>query len=322
MKRPSFQFYPGDWQSDLKLRRCSAAARGVWIDVLCALHDSDDGYGLLRWPLREIASTIGASLPHVRELVNKGVLRGSDTELTEPLVYVSSSGRKKGPPVTLLAAPQPGPIWFSARQVKDEYVRTIRGESSRFGADEGAAPKPAGKQAPKPPFGDGSSTSSPSSASHKTSPAPPPTDVEGGENTDDPDDPDPNGHDPTAYGSLTSEIRALGVSRANPGNQEFRALVDAGATIDEFKAYVDKALLADDPFAYLIRTVGNERKRAAKSAQQLHNGRMPGPAKSPEPAWRSEQRTRNRAFAGPAAAPATGSAVDMEDDNAAPRRLG
>ena len=66
MKRPSFQFYPGDWQSDLKLRRCSAAARGVWIDILCALHDSDDGYGLLRWPLKEIASTVGANMAHVR----------------------------------------------------------------------------------------------------------------------------------------------------------------------------------------------------------------------------------------------------------------
>ena len=51
MKRPSFQFYVADWRLDQKLRRCSPAARGVWIDILCLLHDSDEQYGVLRWPL-------------------------------------------------------------------------------------------------------------------------------------------------------------------------------------------------------------------------------------------------------------------------------
>lgn len=162
MKRPSFQFYPADWMSDLKLRRCSPAARGVWMDILCALHDSDDGYGLLRWPLKDIASTVGASLSHVRELVEKGVLRGSDSMLDEPMVYTPRHGRKDGDPVTLVQA-GPGPVWYSLRMVKDEYVRTIRGESSRFGAADGESPK----DAPKPPFGDGSSSSSSSSSSNK-----------------------------------------------------------------------------------------------------------------------------------------------------------
>jgi len=51
--------------------------------------------------------------------------------------------------------------------VKDEYVRTIRGESTRFGDDDGEAPKKSPKTkpkaSPKHPFGDGSSTASPSS---------------------------------------------------------------------------------------------------------------------------------------------------------------
>ncbi len=164
MKRPSFQFYPADWMSDLKLRRCSPAARGVWMDILCALHDSDDGYGLLRWPLKDIASTVGASMSHVRELAEKGVLRGSDTMLDEPMVYTPRSGRKDGDPVTLVQA-GPGPVWYSQRMVKDEYVRTIRGESSRFGAAEDGSPKPT----PKPPFGDGTTSSSSSSSSHPPS---------------------------------------------------------------------------------------------------------------------------------------------------------
>lgn len=164
VKRPSFQFYPGDWSSDLNLRRCSPAARGVWMDVLCALHNSDDGYGLVRWPLKELVRTIGASPAHVKELVEKGVLRGSDKLIEHPVIFVPRSGRKEGAPVTLIA-PQAGPLWYSKRLVRDEYVRTIRGESSRFSADLDEAPKVGKEAAPKPPFGDGSSTSSSSSPS-------------------------------------------------------------------------------------------------------------------------------------------------------------
>lgn len=164
MKRPSFQFYPADWMSDLKLRRCSPAARGVWADVLCALHDSDDGYGLVRWPLKELARTIGAQMTHLRELVDKGVLRGSDDLIVEPMVYVPKSGRKEGAPVILIDR-QVGPLWYSKRLVKDEYVRTIRGEGTRFGDPDGASPNKAPKESPKPPIGDGTSSSSSSSPS-------------------------------------------------------------------------------------------------------------------------------------------------------------
>lgn len=39
MKRPSFQFYPGDWRRDLNLQRCSIAARGLWIEMMCLMAD-------------------------------------------------------------------------------------------------------------------------------------------------------------------------------------------------------------------------------------------------------------------------------------------
>ncbi len=154
MKRPAFQFYPGDWQRNANLRRCSPAARGVWVDVMCMLHDSDE-YGVLRWPLKDIAQAAGASMAHVRELVEKAVLKGSDKRVDDAYVYTPRSGRKDGEPVILIPT-QAGPIWYSSRMVKDEYVRTIRGESSRFGEHMGEAPKPA----PKPPFGDGSTSAS------------------------------------------------------------------------------------------------------------------------------------------------------------------
>src|SRR5688500_14639992 len=39
MKAPAFQFYPGDWLKDPQLSMCSPASRGVWMDLLCAMHE-------------------------------------------------------------------------------------------------------------------------------------------------------------------------------------------------------------------------------------------------------------------------------------------
>ena len=157
MRRPSFQFYPGDWQSNSNLRRCTHAERGAWIDVMCLLHDQAE-YGQLRWSLKEIAQAIGAPITLLKGLVAKGVLKGGDANVSEPFIYTPRSGRKDGEPVTLVPT-QAGPLWYSSRMVKDEYVRTIRGEATRFGDTSNDAPNPS----PKPPFGevkgDGSSSS-------------------------------------------------------------------------------------------------------------------------------------------------------------------
>lgn len=40
-KRPSFQFYTGDWKKDPKLSLCAPQSRGIWIDLLCGIHDLD-----------------------------------------------------------------------------------------------------------------------------------------------------------------------------------------------------------------------------------------------------------------------------------------
>jgi hypothetical protein len=47
-KKESFAFYPQDWMSDSRLRLCSAGARGLWIDILCLMHLSNErGYLLI-----------------------------------------------------------------------------------------------------------------------------------------------------------------------------------------------------------------------------------------------------------------------------------
>lgn len=39
MKHPHIQFYTGDWLKDPALSLCRPATRGVWIDLLCAMHE-------------------------------------------------------------------------------------------------------------------------------------------------------------------------------------------------------------------------------------------------------------------------------------------
>jgi hypothetical protein len=39
-KPPAFWFFTGDWMKDPALRACSPAARGVWMDMLCMMHES------------------------------------------------------------------------------------------------------------------------------------------------------------------------------------------------------------------------------------------------------------------------------------------
>jgi hypothetical protein len=51
---PSFQFYPGDWLRDPELSLCRPATRGVWIDLLCAIHQLDRS-GELRGTTEQLA---------------------------------------------------------------------------------------------------------------------------------------------------------------------------------------------------------------------------------------------------------------------------
>lgn len=126
MRRPSFQFYPADWRSNAKLGRCSRAERGDWIELICLLHDSEE-YGVLRWPLEDIAKAIGCQVADLRRgLITKAVLKGADVgERCKPFVYVPRHAGKDGPPVTLIPEDD-GPVWYSSRMVRDEYIRTNR----------------------------------------------------------------------------------------------------------------------------------------------------------------------------------------------------
>ncbi|MDG1949878.1 MAG: conserved phage C-terminal domain-containing protein [bacterium] len=49
INRQGFTFYPEDWLDDAKLKHCSLAAKGMWIDLLCHMHRGDPyGYMVFR----------------------------------------------------------------------------------------------------------------------------------------------------------------------------------------------------------------------------------------------------------------------------------
>lgn len=168
MRRPSFQFYPADWRANANLRRCSWAARGAWVEIIGLMHDSDE-YGVLRWPLAEIAHSLGCSVKLLKELAEKNVLKGADQGLCGAYVHRPRHAGQEGEPVELVKA-QAGPVWYSSRMVLDEHNRLQRGKASRF---EKQAPKAEPKPPPKPHIGgvqgDGASSSSASSSSKEES---------------------------------------------------------------------------------------------------------------------------------------------------------
>jgi uncharacterized phage protein (TIGR02220 family) len=131
VKRPSFQFYPGDWLSNKNLRRCSFTLRGVWIDTVCLMADSEE-HGVLRWPLAELANAVGCRLAELQALRDKKVLKGADTgERFEGFTYTPRHAGRDGEPVVLVPV-QDGPIWISSRMVRDEYKRANAGAETRF----------------------------------------------------------------------------------------------------------------------------------------------------------------------------------------------
>lgn len=82
------KFYPADWR-DARLRRCSLAARGLWIDLMTYMHEAQP-YGHLliadrRPAIAEIALQLARPMPEVKramiELEENGVFSKTDEEI-------------------------------------------------------------------------------------------------------------------------------------------------------------------------------------------------------------------------------------------------
>lgn len=113
IKRPSFQFYPSDWLRDTALRSCSIGARGLWMDMICYMHEGNP-YGYLKVGDKVIlpdnlARMVGQTLPEVE---------GWLSELSQAGVYDLIDG-----------------AIVSRRMVKDENLRNIRALGGKLGGN-------------------------------------------------------------------------------------------------------------------------------------------------------------------------------------------
>lgn len=114
MKRPSFQFYPSDWLRDTALRSCSMGARGLWMDMLCYMHEGNP-YGHLKVGDKVIlADNLARMVGETLEVV-EGWLK----ELKQAGVYdLTSEG-----------------VICSRRMIRDENLRKIRAEGGKLGGN-------------------------------------------------------------------------------------------------------------------------------------------------------------------------------------------
>lgn len=273
MKRPSFQFYPADWRNNAKLRRCSEAARGAWIDVLCLMHDADE-YGVLRWPLAEIARAAGLPLKLLKELAGREVIKGGD-EGCAAYSHTPMHARKKGDPVTLLERTS-SPCWYSSRLLVDEWRRSVSGGSTRFkstddaprggmvngGAREKASPRHAPGNSPGARRGAGATSTSTSSSNEV---------IGGGSNS-------AGNAAPCELQSLTpgevcKALAQMGVDGVNPGHAKLLVLLKAGAAMEEFLGAARDALARNNPsFSYIVATVEGRRRDAKAAASGIAHG--------------------------------------------------
>lgn len=139
-KRPAFQFYPSDWRNDPGLRLCSIAARGLWADMLCLMHEGEP-YGhltVLSRPMepQALAKLVGEGAPAVKRWL---------AELQANEVYsVTDAG-----------------VIFSRRMVRDEALREVRANGGQAGAEHGAKGASHGKKGGRPKGPEGGSDDPP-----------------------------------------------------------------------------------------------------------------------------------------------------------------
>jgi hypothetical protein len=148
---PAFQFYPADWRKDPGVQSLDYETRGIWWEIICLLHESDErGVLLLNGnPMPEDA------LCRLLGLDNQKLT----TALTTLLTYGVAKRRESD-----------GAL-YSKRMVADENLRQIRKMAGSKGGNPlllNQKPTTPVKQKPTP------SSSSSSSSSDNTSSALPP----------------------------------------------------------------------------------------------------------------------------------------------------
>ncbi len=114
MKRPAFQWYPGDWRRDTALESCSIEARGLWIEMLNLMHDGEP-YGYLTAAGVPIDARALGNLTGVPPSKLSKILR----ELEQRKIFSRSDTG----------------VIYSRRMVRDEGLRNRRAAGGKLGGN-------------------------------------------------------------------------------------------------------------------------------------------------------------------------------------------
>jgi hypothetical protein len=156
MKRPAFQFYPADWRKDADLQSCSIGARGLWVEMLCVMHECT---------------------PYGHLCVNgKPMTEGQLARLVGEPVKPTLKWLAELEAAAVFSRDDQGRI-YSRRMVKDEHLRNIRAQAGAMGGNPvllagkdkqkvNQTDNHSAKQSPTP---SSSSSSSPTTSTPKTS---------------------------------------------------------------------------------------------------------------------------------------------------------
>lgn len=79
-KKKPFSFSPRDWLKDTQLRLCSLEVRGLWIDILCLMHECTPyGYlkfnGIILTPAT-LSEMLGINIDKISKLLDELVASG------------------------------------------------------------------------------------------------------------------------------------------------------------------------------------------------------------------------------------------------------
>lgn len=296
-KRPASQYYWGDWHRDLALQSCQLAARGLWHEMNCLMHQGAP-YGHLTMPTGKAMS--------VQQLANLAKI--SKRACTRLLAELEEAG--------VFSRTEDGTI-YSRRMVRDEKARNARAAGGKAGAEHGdkggeyggKGGRPASKTKPvakgeggfKTPLDHAPKPPPSSSSSSSTTPVADATDAAGGA----PPPPPPAPPPPAAPAPPTLPQDALTAesSRGAHWTAILAVLATQGVAETQARALVGK-LHADYPAPGLVqdairRTVAeapvDARAFLRATCQTLAGERQYQPRASPAASATAQRRTQTLA---------------------------
>lgn len=142
-KIPAFQFYPADWRKDPGVQALSYHDRGVWFEILCLMHESEQR---------------GRLLLNGKPMPDEGLARllGLDKQiLTKTLSTLLQYG---------VASRDASSALVCRRMIRDEELRKTRAEAGKMGGNPILLKQKSSKTQPKTVF-EVNQNSTPSSSS-------------------------------------------------------------------------------------------------------------------------------------------------------------